>query len=102
MGKDSLPAPVNHYRHAAERHCQWPAFRGASTLRPGLGEGPAGPCRRLQARGVWPGHGVDACPALWLYPDDQYGDPDELLLQDALRTGPHALPERDRARPEPV
>ena len=71
----------------------------ALPLRQGVGENPAEPPRRLQARGVRPRHLDDAGAALRLHADDQFCDPDQLVLQAALRPGPDAVPVGDRPRP---
>ena len=70
-----------------------------SALRPGLGENPAESSRRLQACRIRSRHLDHAGAALRLHPDGQQRDPDQLLLQAALRAGHHALSERDRPRP---
>ena len=75
-----------------------PQVRRAEALRQGLGEDPAGSSGRLEACRVWPRHIDDAGAALRLYPDDQHRDPDQFLLQAALRPGHHALSRRDRPR----
>ena len=59
----------------------------------------AEPSRRLQACRVRSRHVDDAGAALWLHADGQQRDPDQLVLQAALRAGYHALSERDRPRP---
>ena len=65
-------------------------------VRQRLGQGAAEPSRRLEACRIRPRHLDHAGSALRLHADDQQRDPDQLVLQAALRTGPHALPGRDR------
>ena len=62
----------------------------------GLGQDPAGPSGRLQACRIRAGQGDHACAALRLDADDQQRDPDQLLVQAAVRPGPDAVPGRDR------
>ena len=94
-------APITSASRRSRRWCRASSRTAASSgapspLRHGLGEGPARPSRRLEARRVRPRHLADAGAALRLHPDDQQRDADQLFLQAAARPGHHALPRRDR------
>src|ERR1700723_3599262 len=99
MGTHALPAPVDDLRDGAEHHREWSKIRCARSLRRGLGKNIAEPSWCLQARRIWSRYLDYAGAALWLHPDGQQRDPDQLFLQIALRAGYHALSERDWSRP---